>query len=779
MPAGGIVSQTRVFGIRHHGPGSARSLVAALQEFDPEIVVIEGPADADPLMVHCAGLTPPIALSAWEVGNPRRSAFWPFAIFSPEWQAMDWALSQGREVRFMDLPTSLSLACSRQEEESVDGASGADSGGEVSADTSDEGGAAPTSDSASAVTGPSTLADPTTPPADPITLLARAAGHDDPETWWEDLVEQRASRAQRAPASSEESAFEIFDAIAEAMTAVRKDHEDDPQTLLREAHMRKILRPLARSFERIAVVCGAYHVPALQKKVAASADNALLKGLPKVKTQITWVPWSHGRLSQARGYGAGVASPGWYHHLFTAPDHPIERWFTHVGKVLRDNDLPTSSAHVIEGVRLAQTLAAVRGRPHPGLSEIQESTLAVLCEGSDLALDLVTREAVVGDLLGAVPDEVPRTPFETDMTAQAKTLRVKQQASEKTLTLDLRKDLDLQRSHFLRRLAILDVYWGVPGNASSTGTFKEEWRLRWEPELAINVVEASRWGTTVASAATARLLDATDTLADVTAGVRRSLLAHLPEALETLLGLLDERAAQTHDVGQLLQALPELVRAQRYGDVRKTNTEHLGHIISSLIERICAGLGPALGGISDDEAVNMVRHINGVESVMSLLDEDIHDRWYSTVNRVSLKRNIPPLISGRLVRILSNAGRISSDDLRTRMSLYLSGGHTPADQALWAEGLLTGSSLLLIHSPGVLRVLDQWIIGLSQEHFLSILPPLRRAFGDWDAPERRAIATKVKNLDSEAGGADNDDTVDLSVVSAAMATIDRIVEAAQ
>ena len=34
---------------------------------------------------------------------------------------------------------------------------------------------------------------------------------------------------------------------------------------------------------------------------------------------MTWVPWTHGRLASWQGYGAGVSSPGWYHHLFTAP----------------------------------------------------------------------------------------------------------------------------------------------------------------------------------------------------------------------------------------------------------------------------------------------------------------------------------------------------------------------------------------------------------------------------------------------------------------------------
>ena len=44
------MAEIAVFGIRHHGPGSARSLRRALAGYDPDAVLIEGPADADGLV---------------------------------------------------------------------------------------------------------------------------------------------------------------------------------------------------------------------------------------------------------------------------------------------------------------------------------------------------------------------------------------------------------------------------------------------------------------------------------------------------------------------------------------------------------------------------------------------------------------------------------------------------------------------------------------------------------------------------------------------------------
>jgi hypothetical protein len=83
--------------------------------------------------------------------------------------------------------------------------------------------------------------------------------------------------------------------------------------------MRRVVRAVIREgYQRIAVVCGAFHVPAFADLPPAAVDDRLLRGLPKVKASLTWVPWTYGRLAFTSGYGAGVRSPGWYDHLFSS-----------------------------------------------------------------------------------------------------------------------------------------------------------------------------------------------------------------------------------------------------------------------------------------------------------------------------------------------------------------------------------------------------------------------------------------------------------------------------
>ena len=66
----------------------------------------------------------------------------------------------------------------------------------------------------------------------------------------------------------------------------------DTEEPVREAHMRKGIRAaLKEGFERIVVVCGAWHAPVLTaaalERHPAKQDDELLKGLPKRKTVAT------------------------------------------------------------------------------------------------------------------------------------------------------------------------------------------------------------------------------------------------------------------------------------------------------------------------------------------------------------------------------------------------------------------------------------------------------------------------------------------------------------
>ncbi|MEU4163713.1 DUF5682 family protein [Actinoplanes sp. NPDC026670] len=724
----------RIYGIRHHGPGSARAVVRELDAHPPEVLLIEGPPEADDLVrwVADGGLEPPVALLGYAVDDPGKAAFWPFAVFSPEWQAIRWAVRRGVHVRFFDLPYGYRVPPAAEASTAPEDAVPHPVTGAGVSRAAVESAPVPETGTADGPDG----VDPAGPvrPVDPIAELAAAAVYDDPERWWEDVVEHRGMPA--------------FEAVAEAMAAIREHAPEDPDDLVREAFMRSVLREERRRHEDIAVVCGAWHVPALTRKVAVKDDTALLKGRRKGKVAFTWVPWTYGRLASWSGYGAGVRSPGWYHHLFTTGDDVVARWLVDAAGVLRAEGVPTSSAHVIEAVRLAEALATMRGRPLAGLAEVTEAAEAVMCDGEPLRSELIARRLVVGERLGTVPDDMPSVPLVRDLTAQQRSMRLKPEAAERHLDLDLRQDNDLRRSRLLHRLTVLGVPWGQrAATRRGTGTFREEWRLAWQPEFAVRLVEGSMWGTTVVAAATARVTRRAreaQTLAEVTELVETCLLADLAGAYPPVLAALDTRAALDTDVHHLMAAIPALARTLRYGDVRRTDVAGLATVTASLLGRVCAALPSVAGSLSDEAARQLRDGMDGVHRAVGLLDDEpLRERWLATIGSLASRPGLHGLPAGRLTRLLLDAGRLDGAEVRRRLRLPLTVGTPPAHAAAWVEGFLSGGGLLLVHDEALLSLVDDWLADIPADAFDSVLPLLRRTFGGFDPGERRAIGERI------------------------------------
>jgi len=700
-----------IFGIRHHGPGSARSLLSALETLQPDSILVEGPPDADkvlPLLTN-PGMKPPVALLVYIPEQPKRAVYYPFAIFSPEWQAIHYGLTNGATVQFMDLPQAHRLASPPDVEENT-------TPNTESTDKSEN------------------------IRRDPLRWLAEAANYNDSERWWEHLVEQR------------QDSTDLFAGIQEAMTALREDlpPTEEPLEEQREAYMRRTIRSAIRKgFQRIAVVCGAWHAPALANMPPAKDDNALLKGLPKVKVQATWVPWTYGRLSFASGYGAGITSPGWYHHLWNSHDQVAIRWMTRVARLLRGEDLDASTAHVIEAVRLAESLASLRDRPLPGLPELNEATRTVLCFGSELPMRIISERLIVGERLGTVPEETPMLPLQQALISEQRRLRLRAEATQRLLDLDLRKPNDLERSHLLHRLSLLGIPWGKREQVTGKkGTFHELWCLQWQPEFVVALIEANAWGNTIPDAATACACDTADRATDLpalTSLLEKVLLSNLPDAVSRLMTRLQTEVALTSDVAHMMEALPPLANALRYGNVRSTDANTVSRVVDGLIARICIGLPGACSSLDYEAATAMFNRLVFVNSAVVMLQNEEHLKaWHGVLAQMADQKNLHGLLVGRCCRLLLESGVFVADEAARRMGLALSTVSEPEQAAAWVEGFLKGSGLLILHDDTLWQVLDNWVTALPGDTFTAILPLLRRTFSTFPAPERRQMGERVR-----------------------------------
>lgn len=709
------------FGIRHHGPGSARSIRKALSDYNPDYILVEGPADASDYLHYLTyiGVEPPLALLGYEDGNPHLSSYFPFAVFSPEYQAIIWGFSHNVPIAFMDLPQKNCMAIFTQAQEQL---------------AQDEQAHTLLSQPENAISN------------DPLGYLARAAGFDNGDAWWEYMVEQRINDR------------DIFQAITEAMTALRERNGDQISEFdaIREAYMREFIRGTkSQNYERIAVICGAWHVPALMQNIPASADKPLLTKLPKLKIKFTWIPWTHSRFSMQTGYGAGIESPGWYQHIFhTEPQERALQWMSKVALLLRQERFDASTAQVIDASRLAHSLAAIRDKPQPGLNEMNDAAQSVFTQGQSTPMQLIHDELIVGETIGSISPDMPLLPIQQDFEKTCRRVYLKPQVDVRELKLDLREERDRQRSYLLHRLLILGVKWGEQGqNERLKGTFTELWTLDWYPQFMVYIIEANRWGNTIEEACSAYLQDLSDKdnsillQADIIGEV---IQANLPSALDRVMRNFSKAASLTSDILTLMRAFPPLANILIYGNVRHTDQEMIAQIVDYMVRRIFVSMSPMCLNIDNDVAEGIYEVINHFHAALHPLHEPEYESlWYQALSQIMHNEQSHGLIAGRCCRILVEGEVINQNDAARMLTLRMNVVDDPHDVASWLEGFLSNSGLILIYDNVILQLVDDWLGNLTEDHFISMLPLLRRTMSTYSHAEQKRIWQRILSIDNE------------------------------
>nr|WP_235918231.1 DUF5682 family protein [Paenibacillus lutrae] len=345
-----------------------------LSDIQPTAVLIEGPADASEEIKHLTNGTtkPPVAILAFTDDLPVHTALWPFAVYSPEYQAMKWAQDNGAYAAFIDLPTPVILAlqdvrrkeaelaaenmdcgtgnakgavgCEAEEAE-ADEAAGAEAEAEatvkINVEAGQSGQAAAASIPSASSTDPSPVEEAASRPgrdgnAEPepeqaaellsldedkdeahvtsrsiYSRIAELAGEHDYDMYWERHYEHNLSRG------AYREAILAFSAQMRELSEEKERREQVSEyayNALREAYMRRKIREAIASGhepDRIVVVCGAYHAAALEDLSGAMTDREL-KSLPVRSTKLTLMPYSYFKLSSMSGYGAGNNAPNYF-----------------------------------------------------------------------------------------------------------------------------------------------------------------------------------------------------------------------------------------------------------------------------------------------------------------------------------------------------------------------------------------------------------------------------------------------------------------------------------
>ena len=716
-----------VFGIRHLSPAGAYYVRRFLDEVSPELLLIEGPSDFTELIEDLGDpkVKPPVAVMAYTEELPIRTILYPFAVYSPEYQAICWAREHGCECRFCDLPSQVFLGIEEQKRAR-----------KCQKPMQEE-----------------------SPAAYVYRRLGECSGDGDQETFWERTLEHALDEK-----GYERGAAEFGRSLRELSMGYE---EDDAENLVREAYMRRVIAQAGKegfSPDKIAVVTGAFHVEGLLLGGKPMTEKELKK-LPSLEVNKTLMPYSYFRLSERAGYGAGNRAPAYYELLWDGlcremPDYTGRRYLAALAAYQREHGNMVSSAEIIEAVRLAGSLAELHGAHLPALRDLRDAAITCMGHGSFSEIALAVADTEIGTKIGSLPEGVSQTSIQSDFYRQLKELRLEKykSVSSQELSLDLREKLtvkseraaflDLERSFFLHRLKVLGISFAAPQAVrQERATWAEQWILRWTPEAEMQIVEAVLKGDTVEQAASFELRERTTNagISGIAEVIEEACNCGMPTSMEYATNALQSTAVSAVSVTEIAETAGRLSVVLRYGDIRRLDREPLVPILSQLFLRACLILVGEC--VCDDSAAKLL-----AQSMTTLHQVSInHDfldgeRWLKALTEIATRDDLNTRLSGLAAAILLETGQIDSQDLGREVERRLSKGIPAELGAGWFEGLSMKNHYALIGRLTLWEKLSEYLDTLDNEEFKRALVFLRRAFADFTSEEKNQIAENMGEI---------------------------------
>ncbi len=748
----------KFFGVRHLSPAAAYHLRQALDRAQPRLVLVEGPSDLNDQMEWlCHPETEfPAAILAYTKTPPVRTVLWPFAIYSPEVQAILWAHEHGVECRFMDLPSSVFLAFREGEENSLRHGFAVPPPSEREAVSDDIAQEAP---SKRELSPPQAVTEGVAQTTESVYQRLETLTGEDHDTFWERNFEQIEN-------------FEEYQTTCNTFGIhLREASADDPrraaETVVREAYMKRVVCQAIDagiSPEKIFCVCGAFHVAGLEGNAPMSDGEE--KSLPRAEACATLMPYSYYRLTTRSGYGAGNKAPAYFELLWEALHtgglgRAPYLYLTRLAAAHRRAGNLTSSAEVIEAVRLAQTLCAMRGSKYPSLSDLRDASVTTMGHGQFSELALAAADTEIGKKIGFLPQGVARTSVQEDFYRQLKELRLEKfrTAELQRLDLDLREKLnvksegaalaDLRRSFFLHRLRVLGVHFAALLPSRQEGaSWGEYWELRWTPEAEIEIVESALMGDTIQGAAAFALKERADqsaSLGEAASIFQDAFLCGMPAAAQHALSVLQGLGVDAAAIADVADTAARLSLVVRYGDLRRFDAEPVVPLVKQLYLRACLTLAEAC--VCDAQAAQAVTKAMDQLNTLQLSHDFLEEaRWISLLEEISDRDDLNTRCSGFAMAILLERGAADEDLLAREVARRLSPG-VPADLgAGWFEGLAGKNRYALIARLSLWRQLDDYLNTLDDETFRRALVFLRRAFADFSPKEKNDIAENLGEI---------------------------------
>ncbi len=743
-----------LFPVRHHSPVCSYQLVRTITQYRPDIILIEGPENANDLIPILTDTETTLPAAIYYFYKDTRKlvsdegedyhCYYPFLYASPEYNAMAEAKKLGIPAKFIDLPYS-----------------------EILIHTKGNRGLRREQDKHSY--------------ADDAYLaksrfyekLCEKTGLRCFEEFWEKYFEIGGIR--RSP---EEFVRQMYTYCILTRQETPQEELEADGCLAREQCMASRIQEAMQTYPKVLVVTGGFHSLGLYELLQKGEIKPpkLHSFSPDVQNCYP-MAYSYEAADALQGYASGMQHPQFYDNICKdllsgmAPEgiyreHALTL-LVETAKESAKKDIPVSIADVTAAFSLMEGLAALRGAKECGMYELYDGVTSAFIKGektmaSALPLEILGRLAT-GSAVGRIGDRSHVPPLIADFEQQCEKFRLKaRSAVPQEVEIPLfQKGKGMEESRFFHRMDYLGTEFAqrLKGPDLHGGTdrsrVREVWKYRRTPHVDAVLIDHTTDGVNLEEACRALAVKALRRERRCETAARTAvdcfLMGIILPPQDT--ALMEEILVNDGDFFSIGKGLYyfDMLHSLRslYGFSDDATLQYITQCFGKLI-----ALLPSMGNVQVERAdacIEICRLLYGVTGrILPHRQSELELALLTLTQRDAKEPSVYGAACG-LLYAMDGSRRAMAEEA---MCGYLRGSLPMQKQgAQFLKGLFETARDIALTDERFLRMADALMAGMAFRDFLEVLPSLRLAFSYFTPSEVQRTASAAAAL--HGGGADD------------------------
>ena len=741
-----INNQVLLFPIRHHSPVCSYQLHRMIEIYQPEIILIESPENANDLIPVLTSEKTILPIAIYYFYKDKKKyinentqdyhCYYPFLYASPEYQAMKQAKSLNIPVEFIDLPYSEILIHTRD------------------------------SKGLRAVQEKHNYANDN--------YLVKSKFYDklcektnlrNFDEFWEKYFEIAGLRL-----SPENFIKQMYVYCILTRKSTSPEELEFDGCLARENYMAYRIQKAMQNYQKILVVTGGFHSWGISELLKQKIEPVKLHRFSQEIQNCYPIAYSYESADALRGYASGMPHPAFYDNIMKDLEqcenpqgiyqkHALDL-ITQTAKASTKKDIMLSIADMTSAYSLTQGLASLRNSSEAGIFEVYDGVTGAFIKGektvaSSLPLELLAKLAT-GTAIGHIGDNQHVPPLILDFENQCKKFRLKANTvvPQEVIISLFANEKEQEKSRFFHRMQFLhtgfcDMKKGADLHANKDRSrVREQWQYCRNPQTDSVLVDHTTDGVTLAEAcrtvATRKMKQERrcETVAQVSVdcflmGIKLSKQDYV---------LIEEILNNDGDFFSLgnglyyFDMLHELRNLYRFEDTG--NLKYLEQCFSKLI-----ALLPSMSAVQSEQAQDCIKICKLLYGVTGRMLVHRREELYSAFVTLTEREQKESSVYGAVMGLLYAMNGEYLSKVESAMQGYLKGSAVMQKQgALYLKGLFATARDIALTDKNFLSMTDYLLANMNYADFMEILPSLRFAFSYFTPFEIHDIAKEVAYL---------------------------------